>query len=517
MAQATSNLLKPSNVLSDALKKFQSNPLTKFQNATAGGTSPFAAYQKAAGAAKNPVQFPMSGGTGATPPNTGYGTFGAPMSVAPMATKVAQPTTKPASGNISGGSGNTQLSANQTSAPGLLNLSNQNTIQAAPEVKPQVQSQAKPEVTAQPKSFSGLVGTVSEFGEGKKATNLTQAYADYKKAIEDLQKFESSVADTTKEIYDAPTSARVMQGRDAQVQAANEKKRLALQERVNQLQEAIGFGITEQGQQIGAAGTAASLAAPQVTAFGQTAFNPLAGGFGAGGDAQFQQSLEQYAQMAANNQLGAIPATITGNPVLNAQVMERAKQINPNFNFNTAQGTGAAQQTGATIAGTTVPQANQQIYTSALGDYYTMSSMLQNVDQLGGLLLNTAQGAQINPFAPQFANMALSKFRTQLSDADQARFNSSLATFQAAAQSLLANSNSITPTDLGNAIQGIANGSLSLGALRALVDQAKREGGIRLQNQANIVNQSREGTLQGAGGGAAPAQGGSGGGSVGWF
>lgn len=505
MAQSTSNILKPSNILSDVLKKMQSpNPLQSFQSATPQ-SNPLAAFQNATKGSPAPSPFGIQ-----TPPNTGYGTFGAPMSVAPAtAPKPAPaPAQKP-----------TQVASTQPQG-GLLNLSDQKTIPPpAPPVAlagPQQSAGGKATPAPAPKTFPGLVSTVADFGEGKRSTNLEGGYRSYQQAVENLRKFEESVADTTKEIYDAPTSARVMQGRDAQVQLANEKKRAALQGAVQQAQEAIGLGLTEQGQQIGAAGAAAGFAAPQVTAFGQTAFNPLGGSFGAGGDAQFQQSLEQYAQMAANNQLGAIPATITGNPVLNAQVMERAKQINPNFNFNTAAGTGAAQQTGATIAGTAVPEANKAIYGQALSDYYTMGSMLQNVDQLGGLLLNTAQGAQINPFAPQFANMALSKFRTQLSDADQARFNSSLATFQAAAQSLLANSNSITPTDLGNAIQGIANGSLSLGALRALVDQAKREGGIRLQNQANIVNQSREGTMQG-GGGAAPAQGAGSGGSVGWF
>ncbi len=89
--------------------------------------------------------------------------------------------------------------------------------------------------------------------------------------------------------------------------------------------------LTAQGQTQSALNQAAGLAQPQVTAFGQTSFNPLNGQF-AGGGSLPPEVMRQYAQMAASGQIAAVPSFITSNPVLNAQLNAAAQQINPAYN-----------------------------------------------------------------------------------------------------------------------------------------------------------------------------------------
>lgn len=107
------------------------------------------------------------------------------------------------------------------------------------------------------------------------------------------------------------------------------------------LQSALAAGETAalQGVQTGinantaganALNMAGNLAAPQVTAYGQTSFNPVTGQFDGGGSLP-PEVMQQYATMAANGQYSAIPSFITSNPVLNAQLNTAAKAINPAY------------------------------------------------------------------------------------------------------------------------------------------------------------------------------------------
>lgn len=84
--------------------------------------------------------------------------------------------------------------------------------------------------------------------------------------------------------------------------------------------------------------------------YGTPIYNPTSGEFinsttGAGMD--FNDAMEQYAQMAAKGQVANIPSSITSNSVLNAQLNKRAKEINSNYNpiTSAAQGASAADLT----------------------------------------------------------------------------------------------------------------------------------------------------------------------------
>lgn len=112
---------------------------------------------------------------------------------------------------------------------------------------------------------------------------------------------------------------------------------------------AAGAGQTQQQIEQAGLGTAAGLAQPSPAAYGQTVFNPATGQYenqGTGGG-DFQTSLDTYAKGMADNSItpSQIPASVSSNPVLFAQLLQKAQQLNPSFNATQWQANIQAQQT----------------------------------------------------------------------------------------------------------------------------------------------------------------------------
>lgn len=261
--------------------------------------------------------------------------------------------------------------------------------------------------------------------------------------------------------------------------------------------------ITGQQQQITALQSAGQLAQPQMGEYGKTYYNPLQAGQPQGGSQgiqpndPFYKTLQTYAGLLANNQGGTIPATITGNSVLNAQLQQMAKEINPAYNYNVAQGVGAAQASNAQTAGTAGVQANQAVFNDAYKAYTQLQNATQNVDQFGSLLtsgMQDAQGNTINPFDVKYANQKLADIRNQLSNAQQAQFDTTLAALKSKVSGLLSVGGNEIPTAITADAQKILDGSLPFGSLNSVLQRIQTEGNILLQNQANLVNSSYAGT-----------------------
>jgi hypothetical protein len=108
--------------------------------------------------------------------------------------------------------------------------------------------------------------------------------------------------------------------------------------------------LTEQSQQQSGLSTALNAVSPTVGAYGQTQYLPTGGTVGGGTGATVSESdpfyatMQTYAQALASGQGSAIPSSVTGNPALQAQLLQMAKAINPNFNYNQATATGQSQQ-----------------------------------------------------------------------------------------------------------------------------------------------------------------------------
>lgn len=378
---------------------------------------------------------------------------------------------------------------------------------AVPGVSGNASGQTNGATGQQPPTFSGILYDLI-----KKATEGNKNVNNAKNALTGFQK---STADKIAAISSEAIPLEFQQGRAQVVQQASAVKEAALSQNVQN-------ALTAQGQELSALQGAAGLTTPEqlgsgnvyidpVTGrpiasgptlgeYGKTFYNPLGGNSQSGGVSPqdpFYQTLQTYANLLANNQGAAIPASITGNSVLNAQLQQMAKQINPNYNYNVAQGVGNAQQSNAEVGGTAGVQANQQVFNKAYGDYSTLQNAVQNVDQFGSLLTNGMKdqtGNSINPFDVKYANQTLSGIRSQLSNAQQATFDTTLAALRSRISGLLSIGGNEIPTDISADARKIIDGSLPLSSLSSVLQRIQAEGNILLQNQAQLVNRAYAGT-----------------------
>lgn len=247
----------------------------------------------------------------------------------------------------------------------------------------------------------------------------------------------------------------------------------------NALTSAGGLGNTAQSQLQSGLTSAAGLAQPQAYGLTSQPYNPLSDTYGGGGTA------------------GVLDRATLAGQVAGAQAAAAAP--------------GQAQASNVNTAATTVPQANQSIYNSALNSYYQLQNTTQNIDQFGNLLSQTMQQGGINPFDVKYANRTLSEIRGQLSSAQQAVYDNTLATLRSRVSGLLAAGGSEIPSAITADAQKILDGSLPLSSLNAVLSRIQQEGNILLTNQAGIVNQARQGTLQGGSSGSGATN------SEGWY
>lgn len=282
----------------------------------------------------------------------------------------------------------------------------------------------------------------------------------------------------------------------------------AYNSRLSTAQTGLANTLKIGDQQISALSNAGSLAKPEVGSYGQAQYSPLGGTVGGSTEIApsdpFYSTMQTYAEALANNQGSAIPTNISGNPVLQAQVIKMAKQINPNFNYNVAQGVGSAQQSNAQLGGTVVPSTGAATYGPAWNTYQQLLQSTQNVDQFGQLLTQTMVDGGINPTDIKFANSTLSQIRDQLSSKQQAIYDNTLATLRGKVSGLLSVGGDQVPSQVTADANKILDGSLPLSALSGVLGRISQEGNILLSNQANIVNtslnQAQGGNIGGSGG-----------------
>lgn len=349
-----------------------------------------------------------------------------------------------------------------------------------------------------PPTFQGLLSTVAQQGSQpsaiqQQATDQSkQAFGGTQDYIKQLEQNRAEEATALKEVAGQPIPLGDITGQQQAASSYYAQKQAALgsaaQAESSLYSPALSGATTAQGQQFGASQAAASHAQPQLGAFGQGYYNPLDPNSGAGGPNSGAlnplNNVDSLAQQILNGQISPAQANAMGGSVPNFQgVLNQAiLKANPKANLAQLQGSYDARQSNTTTAGTAATNAAAAAYGQFFGPSLSVGQQLANVEGLGNLLVTTATGSQINPFAPQFANQTIGQLRSQLSDEGQARFNSTLAAFQGAASTLLANSSGQIPTDISANIAAISNGNLSLGALKAMVDQAQQEGRIKAQN-----------------------------------
>lgn len=275
-------------------------------------------------------------------------------------------------------------------------------------------------------------------------------------------------------------------------------------------QQVQGYAAERQasaaGAQAGLTGLnyAAGYSQPQLTQPGQTFFNPLTGTFGngssAGGSSSTapagidQNAWNQYINDYKQGNYSAIPGSITGNANLSGQLQSAVQAANPNFNYATAAGNAAANQSNAALSGTATPTAYNSIYQQALGDYTNLQQSVQNVDQFGNLLTSNMTSGGINPTDVKYANQTLSQIRSQLSSSAQAQYDTTLAALRSKISGMLSVGGNETPTAITADAQKILDGTLPVSQLSDVLSRIQAEGNILLTTQGQKVNDAKSGT-----------------------
>lgn len=385
---------------------------------------------------------------------------------------------------------------------------------------PQQSGLVQPPTSTQPPisnvpTFPGLVGTVAQQGTqpspvAQQATDQSkQAFAQSQDFISQLQKSRQNEAAALQEQANQPIPLGDITGRQQAIANYYAQQQQGLgaagQAASNLYSPALSAATTGVGQQYGASQSAASLAQPQLGAFGQGYYSPLdtTGGAAAAGGGALNpiNNISSIAQQVIAGQISPQQAYAMGGNVPNFQGALNAaiQQAQPGFNTASAQGQYDARQSNTTTAGTAVTNANAQAYAQNLNPYLQLQNTVQNVDQFGNLLLSTMQSGGINPSDLKYANTTIQNIRSQLSSQQQAQFDSTYAALKSRISGLLATGGAEIPTQITTDANKVLDGSLPLGSLNAVLSRISTEGQILLQNQANLVNKP----LQVAGGSSA--------------
>lgn len=263
-------------------------------------------------------------------------------------------------------------------------------------------------------------------------------------------------------ILSQPGEIGYQTGRQAQLQQTEQSGLAALEGEQARL---AGY----EQPQISALTSAAGLLTPQATAAGQTVFDPSTGTFTGAIGGLSADTLNQYAQMAANGQYSAIPSSVTGNVALSAQLNQAAKAINPNYNpiASTAQGATTASniQTGGTAATNAAAQGLQtatQNYVNANTAYTTAQNQSANLQQV---LASTGINAN-----PQFVNQKINALQSQLGSANYSSFITALTELQQKYTNLLSTVGAQTPSVNGQQATTILNPNSTPAQINAAID-----------------------------------------------
>lgn len=241
-------------------------------------------------------------------------------------------------------------------------------------------------------TFSGLVGDLANASK-----NPNPEIAALENQAADIA---SHLGPAEAAVLGSPGIAADQEGRESNLAAAAGAQ-------LSGLGNVLSQANTAQSNLQSGLSNAASVTAPSVGAFGQTQYFPLnAGNTGAtvSPSDPFYSTLQSYAQQAANGQYGAIPSSITSNPVLNAQLNQMASAINPSYNPVVAGAQSAATASNVQSLGTagtagiasvlqSIP-ALQSANTAAKGIANQITSFLQQNPQLNQSNSTLATAAQ---------------------------------------------------------------------------------------------------------------------------
>lgn len=367
-------------------------------------------------------------------------------------------------------------------SPGVLNT----TSQTSAPINTQSTNTSVPPVNTSPPTgttYSGFLGDL------KSAATDTSAVD---KANADLESLRKEYAQATGNIEGGGyLPLQFVQGREQVLNRQYSAEEAAAE-------SALTNALTARGQNITGLGTVAGLAQPTQVPYNNQYIDPTTGkpvNPSVGGDMTSAVALqaEKVKNGTASPQDAANALSAYGQAGTNA--LQQA--LGSNFSIPQARGISSATETNAQTGGTASVDANNKIYQDALANSANLQQQLGNVDQLGNLLLTTAQAGGINPSSSQFANQSIAQVRSQLSNAQQAQFDSTMNTLTAKIGLLLNVGGGAVTDQVRNSANQVLSGTLALSALPAVLNQIQSEGAIVAQNQRDVATKAYQNVQQG--------------------
>lgn len=202
-------------------------------------------------------------------------------------------------------------------------------------------SQTQSYSSTNPPTYTGLVSTLANKSSGPSQDYLDQQ-ARANAFNDQLVKSKQEEATQLQQNSSQPFTLAFGGGREQQIQKGYLDQQNALATGFQGASTLVGAANTQQSTQQQGLTSAVSATAPILGAYGQANYG-IGGNTGGGGiqpTDPFYATLQNYAKQAAAGQYSSIPSSITGNAVLNDQMNQMAKQINPAYNpiTSTAQG-----------------------------------------------------------------------------------------------------------------------------------------------------------------------------------
>lgn len=199
------------------------------------------------------------------------------------------------------------------------------------------------------------------------------------------------------------------------------------------------------------------------------------------------QLMQTYASMLASGNQASIPASVTGNMALMAQLQQMVG--GGSFNNNVALGQGAANQSNASVAGSATTTANANVYFQAVSDMSTLQANISNIQQFGNqVIANMPTG--VNPTDSTVLNSTIQDFTQKYANNPQyAALLTNIQGFQARVSALLG-SGEIPSAATAGATQ-IADGTLPVGSMAAVVKQIQAEANVMTSTQQAKVDAAK--------------------------
>ncbi len=334
-----------------------------------------------------------------------------------------------------------------------------------PSTQPQQPQQ--PQQPVQQSTYEGLISKLSDIAT-KPNPLLTQDIATQQRLANEYGKALATVTNT-------PGLLANQNIRASNITQAYGQQMQGLGTNINALQALQGV---QQAGVLGAAGLT-----PEALRYGGTAggaLNPL-------------NNLESITQQVLSGQISPAQAKAMGStiPTWNGALNQALITKDPNYNEGTTQAKFDANQANIQTGGVAPVTAANTVYQKANSEYQDLKQSVQNVHSFGTLLTSgmvAKDGTAINPSSIKWGNMALSEVRNQISDSQQAQFDSTYAALKSKISGLLSVGGNEIPTQITKDANSILSGQAPLKTIADTLKRIKSEGDILLRTQAQKVN-----------------------------